>query len=145
MLDRGKDSLLLPYTYTPSSSTVDLLLHLRYYQRCKSTIFGVWVNVNVFRYNQVIMIYWLIKRIRKFTFLRYSCFENILLLLASRNSLQTPSLVDIILRNFTLSNSTILVEDLIRWKRCFEIFFIGHCVVILQIKISLVSIKIFLY
>ena len=72
MLDRGKDSLLLPYTYTPSSSTVDLLLHLRYYQRCKSTIFGVWVNVNVFRYNQVIIIYWLIKRIRKFTFLRCS-------------------------------------------------------------------------
>ena len=54
-------------------------------------------------------------------------FENILLLSVSRNSLQAPSLVDIILRNFTSSNSTILVEDLIRWKRCFEIFLIDQC------------------
>ena len=50
-----------------------------------------------------------------------------MLLSVSRNSLQTPSLVDIILRNFTLSNSTILVEDLIRWKRCSEIFLSGYC------------------
>ena len=54
-------------------------------------------------------------------------FENILLLTVSRNSLQTLSSVDIILGNFTLSNSAILVEDLIGWKRCFEIFFIDHC------------------
>ena len=29
--------------------------------------------------------------------------------------------------NFTLSNSNILVEGLIRWKGCFEIFLIDHC------------------
>ena len=28
--------------------------------------------------------------------------------------------------NFTLSNSIILVEDLIKWKRGFEIFLIDH-------------------
>ena len=127
MLDRGKDSLLLPYTYTPSSSTVDLLLHPQYYQRCKSTIFRTWGNVNVFRDNQVIVIYWLIKRIRKFTFLRYSFFWKHTITISSRNSLETLSLGDIILRNFILSNSTFLVEDLIRWKRCFEIFLIDHC------------------
>ena len=48
--------------------------------------------------------------------------ENILLLQISRNSLQTPSLDDILLGNFTLSNSIILVEDLIRPKRGFEIY-----------------------
>ena len=31
-----------------------------------------------------------------------------------------------LLRNFTWSNSIILVEDLIRWKRGFEIFLIDH-------------------
>ena len=74
MLDRGKDPLLLPYNYIPFSSTVDLLLHLQYYQRCKSKIFRIWGNVNVFRDNQVIIIYWLIKRIGKLRFLRYSFF-----------------------------------------------------------------------
>ena len=52
--------------------------------------------------------------------------ENVLLLSISSNSLQTPSLDDILLGNFTLSNSAILVEDLIRWKRGFEIFLIKH-------------------
>ena len=41
LLDMGKGPLL-PYTYTPSSSTVDVLLHLQYYQRCKSMSFKMW-------------------------------------------------------------------------------------------------------
>ena len=44
-------------------------------------------------------------------------FENMLLLLTSRNSLQKPSSDDIRAGNFAWSNSIILVEDLIRWKR----------------------------
>ena len=48
--------------------------------------------------------------------------------LKTRNSLQVPSLIDIILGNFSLSNLTIFVEDLLRWKRCFEIFLIDHCI-----------------
>ena len=39
-----KDSLLLPYSYTLSSSTVDLLLHGQYYQRCEPIIFKMRVN-----------------------------------------------------------------------------------------------------
>ena len=53
--------------------------------------------------------------------------KDVLLLSILRNSLQTPSLDDILLGNFTLSNSAISVEDLIRWKRGFEIFLIKHC------------------
>ena len=44
----------------------------------------------------------------------------------SRNSLETPSLKDIFLGNFTLSNLIILVEDLIRWDRDFKIFLIDR-------------------
>ena len=42
LLDRGKDSLLLPYTYTPSSSTLGLLLHVQFYQRCEPMISKMW-------------------------------------------------------------------------------------------------------
>ena len=62
--------------------------------------------------------------IRKLTFLKYSFFENALLLSISRNSLQTPTLGDILLGNFTLTNSVISVKNLITWKRGFEIFLI---------------------
>ena len=43
-MDREKDLLFLPYTYTPSSSTVGLLLDLQYYQRRESMIFKIWVK-----------------------------------------------------------------------------------------------------
>ena len=52
--------------------------------------------------------------------------ENILLLQISRNSLQTPSLDDILLGNFTLSNSIIFVEDIITSNRDFVLFLIDH-------------------
>ena len=53
-------------------------------------------------------------------------FENVALLSISRSSLETLSLEDLFFINFTLSNSDILVEDVIRWKRCFGIFLIDH-------------------
>ena len=92
------------------------------------------VKKDFFCDKQVIVTNWPKKRIRKFTFLKYSFiffylfffFFNVLLLSILRNSLQTPSLDDILLGKFTLSNSAILVEDLIRWKRGFEIFLIKH-------------------
>ena len=62
--------------------------------------------------------------LKKFEFSKYSFFKNVLLLSISRNFFETPSLDDVLLGNFTLSNSTILVKDLIRWKRVFEIFLI---------------------
>ena len=52
--------------------------------------------------------------------------EDILLLSISRNSLPTPSLDDIFLGNFALLSSSVLVEDLIRWNRGFEIFLIDQ-------------------
>ena len=64
------------------------------------------------------------KKIYVFEALIY--FENMLLLLISRNSLQTSSLDDILEGNFTTANSFILLEDLIKWKRGFEIFLSGH-------------------
>ena len=47
------------------------------------------------------------KKLHVFEVLIFFFFENILLLLVLRNSLQTPSLVDIILGNITLSYLTI--------------------------------------
>ena len=44
-----------------------------------------------------------------------------------KNYHQTLSLDDILLGNFTLPNSIILMEDWIRWKRGFETFLIEHC------------------
>ena len=41
---RGKDPLLLSYTYILSSSTVDLLLHLEGYQKCEPIILKMWVK-----------------------------------------------------------------------------------------------------
>ena len=43
-----------------------------------------------------------------------------------RSSLQIPVLDDILWENFTLSNSIILVKDLTRWKKDFEIFLIDQ-------------------
>ena len=38
-MDRGKCHFLPSYSYTSSSCTVGLLLHLQYYQRCEAIIF----------------------------------------------------------------------------------------------------------
>ena len=59
----------------------------------------------------------------------------------SRNSLQTPSLDDILLENFILSNLVILVEDVLRWKRGLKY----SQLTTMLMKMSLVSIKKFLY
>ena len=45
-------------------------------------------------------------------FLKYSFFEDLLLLSILKNSLEIPSLDDIFLGNIALSNSIISVEDL---------------------------------
>ena len=48
------------------------------------------------------------------------------LLLISRDSIETLSSDDILAGNFTWLNSIILVEDIKRWKRDFEIFLIDY-------------------
>ena len=114
-----KDPLLLPHTYSLSSSTVGLLLHLQYYQRCEAVILEMRVKSKFvlwqpFYYN------WLKKIVIKFTFLKYSFFENVLYLSITRYSLQTPSLDNILLGNFPFSNSFVSVKVLLRWKRGFK-------------------------
>ena len=42
-MDRGKCHFPPSYSYTSSSCTVDLLLHLQYYQRCEAIIFKMCV------------------------------------------------------------------------------------------------------
>ena len=43
-MDRVKDTLLLPYRYTPSGSTVSVLLHLQYCHRWEPIILKMWVK-----------------------------------------------------------------------------------------------------
>ena len=59
-------------------------------------------------------------------FLKYSFFEDLLLLSILKNSLEIPSLDDIFLGNVALSNSIISVEDLRKENRGFEIFSIDR-------------------
>ena len=60
-------------------------------------------------------------------FLKYSfLWKHIVKLSISRNSLPIPSLDDILRENFTLPNWIMLVAELKRWKRSFEIFLIDH-------------------
>ena len=66
------------------------------------------------------------KCIRKFIFLKYSLFWRRIHYINLRNPLETPHLNEIFLGYFTLSNSVILVEDLIRWNKGFEIFLIDR-------------------
>ena len=103
--------LLLP---PPSSCTFGLLLPLKFF---------------FFRDSHVIITYWLKKGYKNLVFWRTHFFGDILLLSISKNLLQTPSSEDIFAKNFTWSNSFILAEDLIKWKRGFEIFLIDHNVI----------------
>ena len=64
------------------------------------------------------------KSIRKFTFLKYSFFWIRTVTVNPKKFSWNTILDDIFLENFTLSNSIILVEDIIRWKKGFEIFLI---------------------
>ena len=59
-------------------------------------------------------------------FLKYSFFEDLLLLSILKNSLEIPSLDDIFLGNVALSNSIISVEDLRKENRGIEIFSIDR-------------------
>ena len=123
-MDRGKDLFFLP---TPFGRTRDLLLHLQYYQRCELIILKMWVKSKFVLWQSRYYNLLTAKNKKKIMFLKYSFFfENLQVPSVSRNSLQTPSLDHALLGNFTLSNSIILVEDLMRWKRGFDIFLIDY-------------------
>ena len=69
-----EDPLPLPYTYTPSSSIVGLLLHLQYYQRCEPIILKMWVKSKFVLWQPRFYNLLPVKRITKLTFLKYSFF-----------------------------------------------------------------------
>ena len=117
----------VPYSYTPSSSFVDLLLHLQHYKKCELMIWTMWLK-NKFvlwqpRYYKLLTE----KKDKEVQVFWSTDFFGILLLLSIPiNYLQTPFLGYIHLGSFTLSKSVILMNDLIRWKRGFEILLIDH-------------------
>ena len=79
-MTRGKDPPHLPYTYTPSSSSpsyyiCNIMRDLNlWFSKCSEKKIFLWQP----RYYD-----WLKKMIIKFTFLKYSFFENVLLLTVS--------------------------------------------------------------
>ena len=117
-MDRGGEPPLFPFTITSSSSSEGLLLYLQYYRRWEQVIFKMQMKskfvLQQLRYDNLLTQ----KKIRKFMFLKYS--------------FSWKRTVNVNLKNlnfwghFTLSNLIILLEDLIRWKRSFEIFLIDH-------------------
>ena len=106
-------------------------------------------SANLWMYNNYVNITdWLKKRVRKFTFLKHSFFWKhtvfVNLKKFSSNDIFTSS-DDILAGNFAWSNSIILVEDQIRWKRGLKHFWLTTIRVIFEIKIFLVFNKKYLY
>ena len=134
MSDGGKDPLLLRCTYN-------------IIKECESMISKIWVKSKIVLWQQRYYNLLTEKKDKKIHVGEVLIlFENVLLPSISRYSLQAPSLDDILLGNFAMSNSIIFVEDIITWKGDFEIFSSDRTnLVILKTKTSLVSIKKFLY
>ena len=65
-------------------------------------------------------------RIRKLTLLKYSLLKMYCWTVNLKKFSSNTTLDDILLGHFALSKLIILVEDLTRWKRSFEIFLIEH-------------------
>ena len=92
-----------------------LLIDLQYYQRCETMILKMWVKSKFVLWQS--LYYNLLTEKNDEQILIFEVFiffEKVMLLSISINYLQTPSLNDIILVNFPLSNSIILVEDRVR-------------------------------
>ena len=80
-----------------------------------------------FRNKQVVITYWLKKKDKKIHVFKELIFLRTYFFCQSQEILFKHHLYLIYFwEQFTLSNSIILVEDLIRWMRCFEIFLIDH-------------------
>ena len=114
-MDRGKDSIFVYYICTTSSrSTAGQLLHLQFYQKCKPVTLKMWTKSKFVLWQPHYYNSLTDKKDNKINFFEVITF------------FKTPSLDYILLGNFILSNSIILLEDLVRWKRGFEIFLIGQ-------------------
>ena len=142
-MDRGKEPLLFFYTYTLSSTTVGLLLHLQYYQSwelmifkmCKESKFVLWQSHS---YNL------LTEKDKKSAFLKYLfLWERTVTVSGKKLS------SNIVFRQNSFGKFCKLNcfsgRPKIRWKICFEIFLIDHCIDDIRMKILLVIIKKLLY
>ena len=144
-MDRWKKPLLFPYTYTLSSSTVGLLLHLQYYQSwepmifkiCKESKFVLWQSHS---YNL------LTEKDKKSSFLKYSfLWERTVTVSVKKLSSNIVFRRNSFGKFYIVKLNCFSGRPKIRWKRCFEIFLIDHCIDDIGIKILLVIIKKILY
>ena len=127
-MKRRKFLFFQPYTNTSFSNTVDLLLHLKYYQRYECMILKMWVKSKLllrqppyhffFFFFFLIFLYYFISFVRK-------------------NYCYCQSQDHIFLRIFTLLNLNILVDDIVR--DVLEYFWLTTMWVTLVIEISLVQ------
>ena len=114
-----KNPFSCPAHMYSSGSIVGLLLHLQNYRRFEPMITTIWVK----RYNNLLAE----KKNKKIPILEILIFLKCTVILSIlKSSLQIPFLDDILWQHFTLSNSIILVKDLTRWKKRFEIFLIDQ-------------------
>ena len=114
-----KNPFSFPIHIYSSSSIVGLLLHLQNYSRFEPMTIKMWVK----RYNNLFAQ----KKNKKVHILEILTFwKRTVILPILKSSLQIPFLDDILWQHFTLSNSIILVKDLTRWKKRFEIFLIDQ-------------------
>ena len=114
-----KNPFSFPIHIYSSSSIVGLLLHLQNYSRFETMTIKMWVK----RYNNLFAQ----KKNKKVHILKILTFwKRTVILPILKSSLQIPFLDDILWQHFTLSNSIILVKDLTRWKKRFEIFLIDQ-------------------
>ena len=114
-----KNPFSFPIHIYSSSSIVGLLLHLQNYSRFETMTIKMWVK----RYNNLFAQ----KKNKKVHILEILTFwKRTVILPILKSSLQIPFLDDILWQHFTLSNSIILVKDLTRWKKRFEIFLIDQ-------------------
>ena len=126
LLDRGKYIPLLLYTSIPSNCTAGFLLHLQCYQRWEPTIFKMWVKSKFVLWQQQCYNYLLSEEKGKkiYIFLSTHFFwKHFVTVNLKRFFLSSDYILGV---NFTWSNSITLVEELIRWRRDFEIFLIDH-------------------
>ena len=126
-MDWGKGLFLFPYTYTPlvvlwaSYHTCDIIRDINlWFQNVAKIKFVLWQPGY---YNLLTEK----KDIRKFTLLKCSFSWKRTFTVNLKTFSSNTIFRWYTFSNFISSNSIILVEDLIKWKRCFEIFLIDYC------------------
>ena len=125
-MDKGKDPFFFLCNFIPFGSTLGLLLHLQYYQRCESIILKMWVKSKFAlwqpRYYNLLTVK-NNKKIHVFEVLIFFIFWKLTGTVSLKKFASNTILIltSCTFQKFTLSNSIILVEDLITWLLCDDI------------------------